>query len=62
MKVVLLSEGAMVPKRVNKYAAGFDLFTPSDIVIKPGRNMVPLNISIELEPHTEGEVRPCIGF
>ncbi len=28
MKVVLLSEGAMVPKRVNEFAAGYDLFTP----------------------------------
>lgn len=62
MKVVLLSEGAMVPKRVNDYAAGYDLFTPADVVINPGRNMIPLDISVELDPQTEGEVRPCSGF
>lgn len=62
MKVVLLSSGAKVPKRVNEYAAGYDLFTPKDVVIVPGRNLIPLDISIELDPHTEGEVRPCSGF
>ena len=62
MKVVLLSEGAMMPKRVNDYAAGHDLFTPKDSIVNPGRNVIPLDISIELDPHTEGEVRPCSGF
>ena len=61
MKVVLLSPGAMAPKRVNKYAAGYDLFTPKDSVVKPGRNLIPLDLSIELDPSTEGEVRPCSG-
>ena len=62
MKVVLLSPGAMVPKRVNDYAAGYDLFTPKDSIVSPGRNLIPLDISVELDPHTEGEVRPCSGF
>ena len=62
MKVVLLSSGAMAPKRVNDYAAGYDLFTPKDSVVSPGRNLIPLDISIELDPRTEGEVRPCSGF
>ena len=62
MKVVLLSPGAMAPKRVNEYAAGYDLFTPKDSVVKPGRNLIPLDLSIELDPSTEGEVRPCSGY
>lgn len=62
MKIVLLSPGAMVPKRVNDYAAGYDLFTPQDSVVKPGRNLIPLDISVELDPSTEGEVRPCSGY
>ena len=62
MKVVLLSPGAKVPKRVNDYAAGYDLFAPKDSVVKPGRNLIPIDISIELDPHTEGEVRPCSGY
>lgn len=62
MKIVLLSQGAMVPKRVNDYAAGYDLFTPKDSIVNPGRNVIPLDISVELDPHTEGEVRPCSGF
>ena len=62
MKVVLLSPGAMSPKRVNEYAAGYDLFTPKDSVVKPGRNLILLDFSIELDPSTEGEVRPCSGY
>ena len=62
MKVVLLSSGAMAPKRVNEYAAGYDLFTPKDSVVKPGRNLIPLDFSIELDLGTEGEVRPCSGY
>ena len=61
MKVVLLSEGAIAPKRVNEFAAGYDLFTPKDVVVNPGRNMIPLDIAVELDPHTQGEVRPCSG-
>lgn len=62
MKVVLLSPGAMAPKRVTEYAAGYDLFTPKDSVVKPGRNLILLDLSIELDPSTEGEVRPCSGY
>ena len=62
MKVVLLSAGAKAPFRANAYAAGFDLFVPEDVVIKPGRNLVPLDIAIELDPQTEGEIRPRSGF
>lgn len=62
MKVILLSEGAKVPKRTNDFAAGYDLYIPKDSEIKPGRNLIPLDISIELNPGTEGQVRPRSGF
>lgn len=62
MKVVLLSPGAKAPKRVNEYAAGYDLFTPKDSVVNPGRNLIPLDISVEIDPSTEAEVRPCSGY
>lgn len=62
MKVVLLSEGAKAPKRANNFAAGYDLFAPRDVEIKTGRNLVHLDISVELNPQTEGMVRPRSGF
>ena len=62
MKVVLLSPGAKIPKRADEYAAGYDVFTPKDVTIKPGRNVVKLDIAIELNPKTEGNMRPRSGF
>ena len=62
MKVKLLSPGAKVPTRANKYAAGYDLYSPVDFEIKPGRNILPLGFKIELDPNTEGMIRPRSGF
>lgn len=62
MKIKLLSPGAKVPKRAESGAAGFDLFTPADVIIKPGRNLIPLDIQIELNPGMEGMIRPRSGF
>lgn len=61
MKVKLLSSGVIAPKRVNENAAGYDLFAPEDIVINPGRNIVPMNFSVELGLNTEGTIRACSG-
>lgn len=62
MKIKLLSPEARVPQRAENGAAGYDLFLPDDFVIKPGRNVVPLRISIELDPGTEANIRPRSGF
>lgn len=62
MKVKLLSEGAKVPTRAKEGDAGFDLYAPKNAEIKPGRNVVPLDISVELNHLTEGQVRPRSGF
>lgn len=62
MKVKLLSPGAKVPTRAEKGAAGYDLYIPCDFVISPGRNLIKLDISIELEPGTEAQIRPRSGF
>lgn len=62
MKIKLLSEGAKVPTRAESGAAGYDLYAPCDTTIKPGRNLLPLDIVIELNPGTEAQIRPRSGF
>lgn len=62
MKVKLLSEGAKVPTRAEEGAAGYDLYVPYDFEVKPGRSVIPLDISIELNPGTEAQIRPRSGF
>ena len=62
MKIKLLSEGAKVPKRADDGAAGYDLYASSNFLVCPGRNVLPLDIQIELNPGTEGQIRPRSGF
>lgn len=62
MKVKLLSEGAKVPARADEGAAGYDLYAPCDFTVNPGRSVMPLDIQVELNPGTEGQIRPRSGF
>jgi dUTP pyrophosphatase len=62
MKIKLLSEGAKIPTRAESGAAGYDLYVPKDTYIHPGRNLIPLDIQIELNPGTEAFIRPRSGF
>lgn len=62
MKIKLLSEGAKVPVRTTEGAAGYDLYLPKDYVVNPGRNRLPLDIAIQLDHHTEAQIRPRSGF
>ncbi len=62
MQIKLLSEGAQLPVRADKGAAGFDLYVPKDVIVKPGRNVVSLDIAIALDPGTESNIRPRSGF
>lgn len=62
MKIKLISAGAKIPTRAENGAAGFDLYAPADVVIYPGRNLLPLDIVIELDHGTEAQIRPRSGF
>lgn len=62
MKIILLSENAKVPQRAENGSAGYDLYTPNDFIVKPGRSTIPLDIQIELPLDTEGTIRPRSGF
>lgn len=62
MKIVLVSAGAKVPTRAENGAAGYDLYVPKDVTVSTGRNLIPLDIQIELNPGTEGFIRPRSGF
>lgn len=62
MKIKLLSEGAKVPTKGSDQAAGYDLYTPENFIVNPGRNVIPLNISIALPIGTHGHIRPRSGF
>lgn len=62
MKIKLLSPNAKMPTKGSALSAGYDLYVANDTIIKPGRNLVPLDFAIELLPGWEGHIRPRSGF
>lgn len=57
-----LSEDALIPMRATDGAACFDLYIPRETPIHKGRNIIPLDIAIELPEGTYAEIRPRSGF
>ena len=54
-----ISPKATKPLRSTKGSAGFDLFSPSSRVIRPGRSvMIPLDIIMEIPPTHYGRIAP----
>ena len=62
MQVKLLSKNAQLPKKATDCAAGYDLYVPESTVINPGRNVVPLDLSLAIPHGMEGQIRPRSGF
>ena len=57
-----LSEDALIPMRATDGAACFDLYTPREFAVQKGRNIIPLDLAIELPHGTYAEIRPRSGF
>lgn len=62
IKIKRLSEGALLPVRATDGAACFDLYVPRETAIQKGRNLVDLDLAIELPAGTYAEIRPRSGF
>lgn len=46
VKFKKLHEGAILPKKATEGSAAYDLYTPEDIIIKPGRQVIPLGFAM----------------
>ena len=62
VKFKKLLPGAVLPKKATEGSAAYDLYTAEDIVIKPGRQIIPLGFAMEMEPEYEALVGPRSGF
>ena len=62
IKIKRLSEDALIPVRATDGAACFDLYVPKDTPVCKGRNIIPLDIAIEIPYGTYAEIRPRSGF
>lgn len=62
VKFKKLLPGAVLPKKATDGSAAYDLYVPRDIIIKPGRQVIPLGFAMEMEPGHEALVDPRSGF
>ena len=62
IKIKRLSEDALIPVRATDGAACYDLYVPRDTAISKGRNVVQLDLAMELPHGTYAEIRPRSGF
>jgi len=51
-----------LPERKTEDAAGYDLYTPQDTVIKHGRTLIPLGFAMEMPAGWMATIRPRSGF
>lgn len=62
VKFKKLHEGARLPEKATEGSAAYDLYVPEDVIIKPGRQVIPLGFAMEMEPEYEALVNPRSGF
>lgn len=62
VKFKKLHEGAILPKKATPGSAAYDLYVPEDVIIKPGRQIIPLGFAMEMEPGHEALIDPRSGF
>ena len=62
VKIKRLSEGAFVPAKATEGSAAYDLFSPCDMRVGPGRQVIDLRIAIELPLGYEAKIEPRSGY
>lgn len=63
LKILKLSQEAIIPQYAHKDDSGMDLFSINDLILKPGEHkLVKTGISIELPENTEAQIRPRSGL
>jgi dUTP diphosphatase len=60
VKIVL--EGGVLPKKVTKGAACYDLYVPEDFILRRGRQIVPLGFRLQLPKNMAAIVKSRSGF
>ncbi|MEI6602016.1 MAG: aminotransferase [Clostridia bacterium] len=60
---IKIVDGGKQPVRQSEHSAGYDLYAPIDMVLRPGETKImPLDFLIAIEPGVEAQVRPRSGL
>ncbi len=62
IRIKKLNERAIMPEKKTACAAAYDVAVPRDFVIRQGRQVVPLDLAIELPHGFEAKIEPRSGY
>lgn len=62
VKFKKLSPDAIVPTKATQGAAAYDVYAPYNFPLVPGRQLMPLDLSIELPDGYEAKIEPRSGM
>lgn len=62
VRIKKLRPEAVVPKKATDGSAAYDVYLPSDMLVMPGRSILPLDLAIELPYGYEAKIEPRSGF
>lgn len=62
VKFKKLKEGARLPKKATEGSAAYDLYLSEDVIIKPGRQVIPLGFAMEMPEGIQALIDPRSGF
>lgn len=62
IKFKKLNEGARLPKKATEGSAAYDLYVAEDVIIKPGRQVIPLGFAMEMPEGIQALIDPRSGF
>ena len=62
IKFKQLSELAFMPKKATEGAAAYDVYIPRNVIIRQGRQIIPLDFAIEIPYGYEVKIEPRSGF
>lgn len=62
IKIKKLSPQAVIPTKATPGAIAYDCCAPYDYIVRPGRQVMPLFLALELPPNREAKIEPRSGF
>lgn len=63
VKIKMLSDKAIMPKRATEGSVAYDVCIPEDVLIRKGRQVIPLQFAMELpDKYYEAKIEPRSGF
>lgn len=62
VKIKLLTDEAIMPRKATPGSAAYDVYLPTDMIVQPGRSILPLEFALELSYGYEAKIESRSGF